>query len=278
MPLPSAPPISLSEILAEFRVPATTPFASMIRGGTFVPITASSNIPTALPIDFLDFLGVSLPASAVISDINVINATEAGATTIDGLTAIVSADHPTITGYVTAESFPQVDVTFRIDRATTPKLRLSVRAANPTSGIYRLPHTDFDLPQQLFDSGVELNSGAGPLYEGTVEPRRGLISCRCPAANIETLESNRIAQAAVLSNACADGQSFTVSFGATHRIQHSFGPGVPYGSTYAHNCIGTSVTYELALLFLDGAGTAIVQELPVSITISYSGLLQAYAV
>lgn len=60
MALPSSPPINYLQILAEFGAPAGTPITSMVRGGTYVPNTATNaGVPTAPPIDVLDFLGAS---------------------------------------------------------------------------------------------------------------------------------------------------------------------------------------------------------------------------
>lgn len=66
MALPASPPIDLLAILAEFGAPAGTSLTAMVRGGAYVPNTpANAGIPTAAPIDVLDFLG----ASAVVVDL-----------------------------------------------------------------------------------------------------------------------------------------------------------------------------------------------------------------
>lgn len=60
MALPSSPPINYLQILAEFGAPAGTPITAMVRGGAYVPNTAqNAGVPTAPPIDVLDFLGAS---------------------------------------------------------------------------------------------------------------------------------------------------------------------------------------------------------------------------
>lgn len=66
MALPAAPPITLTQIYAEFGAPLGTPLTSMIRGGAHVPNTApNASIPTAVPIDLLDFLGATNLACAL---------------------------------------------------------------------------------------------------------------------------------------------------------------------------------------------------------------------
>ena len=72
MALPASPPIGLLAILAEFGAPAGTSLTAMVRGGAYVPNTpANAGVPTAAPIDVLDFLG----ASAITVDLQ--NATQA---------------------------------------------------------------------------------------------------------------------------------------------------------------------------------------------------------
>lgn len=60
MALPASPPISLSQVCTEFGAPATTPLASFLRGGAYVPNAAPNlGVPTALPISLLDLLGAA---------------------------------------------------------------------------------------------------------------------------------------------------------------------------------------------------------------------------
>lgn len=60
MTLPSSGQIDILQILAEFSAPVGTPLTSMVRGGSYVPNTPSNaGVPTAPPIDVLDFLGAS---------------------------------------------------------------------------------------------------------------------------------------------------------------------------------------------------------------------------
>ena len=63
MPLPTAPPISVQDILTEFGAPAGTGLAGMVAGGTYVPAgTQGVNgpIPSAPPISVTNFYGAPL--------------------------------------------------------------------------------------------------------------------------------------------------------------------------------------------------------------------------
>lgn len=60
MALPASPPITLQQIYTEFGAPLGTPLTSMVRGGAYVPNhSGNAGIPTAPPLDMLDFLGAS---------------------------------------------------------------------------------------------------------------------------------------------------------------------------------------------------------------------------
>lgn len=59
MALPASPPISMSQVYAEFGG-AGQPLTAFVRGGAYVPNTgANAGVPTAPPIDLLDFLGAT---------------------------------------------------------------------------------------------------------------------------------------------------------------------------------------------------------------------------
>lgn len=60
MALPASPPISITQIQTEMGAPAGTPLTALVRGGSYTPNTAANaGVPTAPPIDVLDFLGAS---------------------------------------------------------------------------------------------------------------------------------------------------------------------------------------------------------------------------
>lgn len=60
MALPASPPIDLLAIQAEMGAPAGTGILALVRGGGYTPDTpANAGVPTAAPIDVLDFLGAS---------------------------------------------------------------------------------------------------------------------------------------------------------------------------------------------------------------------------
>src|SRR5690606_6481191 len=58
MPLQTSPPISLSDVYAEFAAPAGTPLSAFVRGGAYVPdVPANAGVPTAPPVSLLQLLG-----------------------------------------------------------------------------------------------------------------------------------------------------------------------------------------------------------------------------
>lgn len=60
MALPASPPISLSQVCAEFGAPANTPLTAFLRGGAWVPNTpVNAGVPASLPISLLQLLGAS---------------------------------------------------------------------------------------------------------------------------------------------------------------------------------------------------------------------------
>lgn len=72
MALPASPPISLQQIYAEFGAPNGTPLTALVRGGAYVPnIPQNNNVPTAPPLDMLDFLGATNQPPVSINDQNV---------------------------------------------------------------------------------------------------------------------------------------------------------------------------------------------------------------
>lgn len=74
MTLPSSPPISMDQVLAEFGAPAGTPLHAFVRGGAYVPnITSNSSVPTAPPITLHQLCGASAYQSPVISGPTLVN-------------------------------------------------------------------------------------------------------------------------------------------------------------------------------------------------------------
>lgn len=70
MALPSSGNISITQIQTEFGAPAGTALSAFLRGGAYVPDTATNaGVPTALPITVTDFYGASalVPLSVSIS-------------------------------------------------------------------------------------------------------------------------------------------------------------------------------------------------------------------
>lgn len=70
MPLPTNPPISLSQIQAEFGAPSTTGITDFRRGGAYVPNTpANAGVPASGDIGLLHLLGATkyTPMSLVLS-------------------------------------------------------------------------------------------------------------------------------------------------------------------------------------------------------------------
>lgn len=68
MALPTAAPLTWSKICAEFDVPVSTPGSQMLKGGTHVPnTTTNANVPAALPINGLSFLGAAKATALVFN-------------------------------------------------------------------------------------------------------------------------------------------------------------------------------------------------------------------
>src|SRR5690349_19903230 len=151
MTLPATAPIKLSDIIAAFAAPDGTGFASMLKGGLYVPETTVADIPEELPISMSDFLGSVAPASAHITGIAASSGSVSNVA-IDSLTASVTLSHATQTGSTSVTKAAAMTVSFMVDRATTPKLRLAVRATNPSTGGFRCPVASFAAP--TFDNGV----------------------------------------------------------------------------------------------------------------------------
>ena len=60
MALPASPPLTLQQIYTEFGAPLGTNLTALVRGGAYVPDTpANAGVPTAPPINILNFLGAS---------------------------------------------------------------------------------------------------------------------------------------------------------------------------------------------------------------------------
>lgn len=68
MALPNNPPISLSQVRAEFNAPANAPLSAFRRGGAYVPNTpVNAGVPTGLPIKLTDLLGASASTTPGLS-------------------------------------------------------------------------------------------------------------------------------------------------------------------------------------------------------------------
>ena len=61
MTLQAVPPISLTDVYAEYSAPLGTPLSAFLRNGAWVPDTpTNAGVPTVLPITLLDLLGSSV--------------------------------------------------------------------------------------------------------------------------------------------------------------------------------------------------------------------------
>ena len=66
MTLQAVPPMSLTDVYAEYSAPFGTPLSAFLRGGAWVPDTPqNAGVPTVLPIELLDLLDSSVTPGAV---------------------------------------------------------------------------------------------------------------------------------------------------------------------------------------------------------------------
>lgn len=113
MTLQASPPITLTQVCAEYGAPATTALSAFLRGGAWVPnVAGNSSVPTALPISLTQLCG-----SAKYIAMSGANATSLSESTNNGITnyttvgqsnASVSGGNPSKTytwNYVSGASF-----------------------------------------------------------------------------------------------------------------------------------------------------------------------------
>lgn len=275
MPLASALPLRLSDILAEFSAPAGTGLASLLKGGTLVPVdVVGGDIPTELPIAVSDFLGAISPAAARITAIDALVGS-VSSVSFAGATGEATLSHITAQGDETITKTASMRVSFIVDHATTPKIRIAPRATNAAAGLFRSPLTSYSVPS--FDGGVISLSDTGVATADTTGDRRGSWSASGPVAGVGLSEPARIAGATFLTDAAVDGTVFTANFAMSHNVKAYIGGHLNFGDIYSHNCIGGVARFGLSLLFLNPAGDTIVQELPIDITLRANGLLRAIA-
>lgn len=85
MALPASPPISMSQVYAEFGG-AGQPLTAFVRGGAYVPNTGTNaGVPTAPPISLQQLLGA---AATIPTTINISNHTVDGTGFVGGGTAV----------------------------------------------------------------------------------------------------------------------------------------------------------------------------------------------
>lgn len=275
MPLPADPPISMLAVYSEFGAPALTPLSALVRGGDYVPDGAGTGqIPIAVPLSLLDFRSAFVPAAVVIDQVTAVGATVGSA--FSALQATADVTHPTVTGQVVSADFSIV-ARFRVDRATTPKLRLAVRASNPVvQGVYRAAHVIYAVP--AFDDPVVFVAGSGVLLQDTAGEKQGGWAAISPVPNVGLSEASRVTDALVLTNSAVNGGQYSVTFSFSHSAIAYIGGVFNFGSLFSRSCAGGAVNYALSLMFLDNVTNALVQELPVDIIIATNGTLQSYAV
>ncbi len=273
MPIRSTPPITMQQVLDEFNAPQNTPLSGMLKGGLYVPLdTEGGTIPTELPISLSDFLGAVRPASLEIASIEAITGS-VSSVNLNGLTASATLAHASAAADTNISASASLRVNLRLIRATTPKVRLSVQAGNPAIGLDLRPYTTASRP--AFDDAVPGDSNAGPSVTDVIGSKRGSWSMVSSVTAIAA--DNRIAGSFVLSNAAEDGDivSFTVSF--NHNAKGYIAGGLSWGQAFSHNALGGRANFALSVLFLNEAGDTIIQDVPIDVLVSTSGLLQAIA-
>jgi len=144
MTLPATPPISMSQIFAEFGAPAGTSLGSFLRGGTYVPNTSpNAGVPASLPISMGQLCGASAYTPMVVSAPNV------NGDSWPGSNAVFGNSSSSVTGGIGPFSFAWTQIsgaTFTIDTPTAASTNFR-RPGNPpqgtlATGTYRITYTD----------------------------------------------------------------------------------------------------------------------------------------
>lgn len=140
MTLPASPPLSMSQVWAEFGAPAGTPTSAFLRGGPWVPNTAqNAAVPTTLPIRITQLCGAAKTIALLVS------AADTTGNSWPGSNAIFGSSTGNATGGTPPYNYTWSRVsgdTFTIDTPNTAFTNFR-RAGNPpqftsASGVYRI--------------------------------------------------------------------------------------------------------------------------------------------
>lgn len=276
MPVPASP--SMSSLYSEFGAPAGTPLSAFLRGGDYIiDGVGTENIPETLPVSLLDFAGAFVPAALAIQSVQIVSGGTVTASSISDMAASLTLGHSTASGVQSASATAVVRVNIRVDRATTQRLSVTPLASNPiVQGVYRQPYEGVSLPP--FDDAEFFNSPTGPFVQDRTGPSQGTWRIRPPCAAVGTSEEQRIADSTIVTAAAVAGGVYGVDFTLTHTLQAYIGGGVGFGQTVSRNVTGGSVIFRLGLIFRDNGTGALVQEIPLTVTVASAGTLQATAV
>lgn len=277
MPVPTTNP-SLQDIYDEFGAPAGTPITALVRGGTYVVSgTGTLGIPTTPPIAVLDFAGAFVPAALSIASVQAPSGGSISSEVTSGLTTEFTLTHTSGSGVASASASAVARVNIRVERATTARLAVAPRASNGTvQGIYRSPYSSVVFP--LFDDPEQFGTATGPFMQDTTGSSQGTWGLQPPCGPVGLSEADRIAQATDITLSAVANGIYALDFTMTHTLAARIAGGVGFGQSVTRNLAGSRVVFPLSLMFREPIGGALVQEVPINITINCAGSLQATAV
>lgn len=277
MPVPTTNP-SLQDIYDEFGAPAGTPITALVRGGTYVVDgTGTQDIPTAAPISILDFAGAFVPAALSIASVEAASGGSVSGVVTSGLSTQFTLTHTAGSGVSQVSATVVGRVNVRVERATTTRLAVAPRASNGTvQGVFRSPYSGVVFP--LFDDPEQFGTATGPFMQDVVGSSQGTWGLQPPCGPVGLSEADRVAQATDITLSAVAGGIYPIDFTMSHTLVARIAGGVGFGQTVSRNLAGSRVVFPLSLMFREPIGGALVQEVPINVTIDCAGNLQATAV
>ena len=273
MPVPNPP--DLLSVYREFGAPNGTLLTAFVRGSTYViDGVGTQSIPTAPPLDLLDFAGTFVPAALSVDSVTAVSGSVSDVS-ISGLAVSFTLSHANGSGVDSVSATAVGRVNIRVERATTPALYVAPRASNSVvQGVFRSPFSGVIYPS--FDDIEALATAVGPFAQDNTGSSQGTWGLQPPCSPVGASEILRVAQAtpATLS-AVADGV-YGIDFTMSHTLVAKIAGSVGFGQSVTRNLVGANVVFPLSLMFLSGG--ALVQEVPLTVTVNCGGNLQATAI
>ena len=274
MPVPNPP--DLLSVYREFGAPNGTPMAALVRGGTYVVDgIGTQGIPTAVPIDLLDFAGAFVPAALSVASVQAVSGS-VSEVSINGLNVAFTLSHVNGSGVDSVSASATGRVNIRVERATTSNLYVSPQASNPVvQGSYRQPYTGVSFPS--FDDAEQFATANGPFVQDNVGSSQGTWTVRPPCVLVGSSEDLRVRDSALVTLAAVADGVYGIDFTMDHTMQGKIAGAVGFGQSVTRNLVGSDTVFPLSLMFRDGLG-GLVQEVPINVTVRFGGSLQVTAI